>query len=66
MSVIVASPIPLISCPCCKSPAEMSTATGGKYLVECSDLADCPEWPMTNPQPTPEEAATAWNKGHTH
>lgn len=66
MSVIIASPIPLSVCPTCRAPAELSSTHSGEYIVECSDLAQCPEWPMTDPMPTPEQAATAWNEGHTH
>ena len=66
MSAIIDSPIPLITCPCCKAPAEIYKHRLDGYVVECSDLAKCPQWPMTDRHPTPEAAATAWNKGHTH
>ncbi|WAC18854.1 hypothetical protein OVA24_16610 [Luteolibacter sp. SL250] len=66
MSAILTSPIPLVVCHCCKAPAELFQHRDGGYVVECSDSFDCLQWPMTDVHPTPEEAATAWNEGHTH
>ena len=40
--------------------------TPHKWYVACANEMDCPEWPMTHLQATPEEAVAAWNRGETH
>jgi hypothetical protein len=66
MSATLTTSIPLHACPCCKAPGELYAHRNGGYAVECSNSIDCTQWPMTDVHPTSDEAATAWNEGHTH
>lgn len=53
--------IKLRDCPFCGSPANLAkTLLGDAYTVDCSGTL-CSVAPMTNPERTPEDAATAWN-----
>jgi len=56
----------LITCPCCGHDAELYRNHRRLYVVECSNLSTCTEWPMTHPQDTAERAITAWNNKETH
>jgi hypothetical protein len=55
-------------CPCCGVEAMpmVQEATPGQpeqHWVECSNLIDCPVWPITPYFQTAKEAADAWQAG---
>lgn len=53
----------LVPCPGCEKPGELYKTRRLTYAVECSEMGDCPQWPMTKEHSTPLAAADAWNKG---
>lgn len=53
-------------CPECGAQPVMNPVApirSGSFYLGCSNLIDCPRWPVTRELDTPEDAERAWNEG---